>query len=106
MHFSRSIPKSMTKDRISATAGKMRRPPEAPSASHGASARRTTTGHILASGRRPGAMELGRPGRGSNHMMPLFIMMPVEGSSILAPKRDNRVWVSETIMPSRSTTLR
>ena len=35
--------------------------------------RSSTTGHMLASGRCPAAIELGRPGRGSNHITPLFM---------------------------------
>ena len=53
-----------TKSSICATAARMRRPPEAPSASTGASPSRTMTGHMLVSGRLPGATEFGRPGRG------------------------------------------
>jgi hypothetical protein len=100
------MPKSARKESTCATAGMMRRPPEAPSATRPPSASRAITGHMLQSGRWPGARVLGRPGRGSNHMMPLFIMMPDRGSSSLEPKRDSRVWVSATMLPSRSTTLR
>ena len=61
---------------------------------------------MLESGRFAGAIEFGRPGRGSNHMMPLFISTPVSGSSTLLPKTDSRVCVSDTKLPSASTTLR
>ena len=54
----------------------------------------------------PGAMEFGPPGRGSNHMMPLFSRIPVPGSITLAPKGERRVWVSATTVPSRSATPR
>ena len=60
---------------------------------------------MLASGRLPGAIAFGRPGRGSNHIMPLFIRMPVDGSVTLAPKRDNRLLVSAAMLPSASITL-
>ena len=35
----------------------------------------------------PDAMEFGCPGRGSNHIMPLFMSMPPCGSTTLEPKR-------------------
>ena len=56
-------------------------PPDAPSPNHGRWSRATTTGHILVSARLPGAIEFGRPGRGSNHITPLFIRIPVPGST-------------------------
>ena len=65
-----------------------------------------TTGHMLDSGRLPGAIELGRPGRGSNHMTPLLSRMPVDGDTILLPNGDSRVWVRLTMVPARSTAHR
>ena len=41
----------------------------------------------------PGAIEFGRPGRGSNHMMPLLIRMPVCGETTLLPNSESSVWV-------------
>ena len=61
---------------------------------------------MLASGLLPGAIELTRPGTGSNHIMPLFMGMPVSGSTTLEPKRESSVLVSATMLPSRSTTER
>jgi len=84
----------------------MRRPPQAPSATQGAPSCIASTGHILASGRLPGAIELARPGVGSNHIIALFITMPVRGSTTFEPKRDSKVLVSATILPARSTTER
>ena len=59
----------------------MRRPPEAPTPNHGRPSRIATTGHILVKARLLGAIEFGRPGRGSNHMIPLFIRIPLPGST-------------------------
>ena len=87
------------------SAGTIWRPPAAPIANAGTPSRVATTGHMLASGRLPGAIAFGRPGRGSNHIMPLFIRMPVDGSVTLAPKRDNRLLVSAAMLPSASITL-
>ncbi len=61
---------------------------------------------MLASGRLPGAIEFGRPGRGSNHMMPLLSRIPVCGDTILLPNSESSVWVRLTIVPARSTTVR
>ena len=84
----------------------MRRPPEAPRAVTGPAGSATIVGHILHKGCLPGAIELGRPGSGSNHMMPLFIRIPVSGNSKRDPKTDSSVWVSATTLPSRSVTFR
>ena len=51
----------------------------------------------------PGASEFGVPGVGSNHMMPLFMVMPVCGQTNLEPKLDSRVCVTAAMLPSRST---
>src|SRR5262249_8254725 len=48
----------------------------------------------------------GPAGRGSNHRMPLFMRMPVSGSTTLEPKRESSVCVSAAMLPWRSTTLR
>jgi hypothetical protein len=39
-------------------------------------------------------------------MMPLFIRMPVAGSTTLEPNTESSVCVSATMLPWRSTTLR
>src|SRR5258708_13440873 len=80
----------------------MRRPPDAPMENHGLPSLATTTGQMLQSGRLPGAIELGRLGSGSNHSMPLFMVMPVLGSMTPEPNSDIRVWVSATMLPSES----
>src|SRR3982751_3078593 len=80
----------------------MRRPPEAPMQNHGWPPLTPTTGQILHSGRLPAAIELGRLASGSNHSMPLFIVMPVLGSITQDPNSDIRVWVSATMLPSES----
>ena len=77
-----------------------------PRAARRPSSNSTIVGHMLESGRLPGAMELRPPGLGSNHMMPLFIRIPVCGSITLAPKGESRVWVSVTTVPSRSAAPR
>src|ERR1700753_1849386 len=86
----------------------MRRPPEEPPASLGQppSAGVTMTGHMLQTGRALAAIWLGLPGRGSNHIMPLFIRMPVLGSITRLPIDDSNVVVIDTRLPSRSTTVR
>ena len=55
------------------------------------------TGDMLVSGRLPGASAFFASGRGSNHMMPLFSNMPVDGDVTLEPKMDNRVWVTARV---------
>src|SRR5688572_31744484 len=80
------------------------RPPDAPTASAPIFGDSATVGHMLLSGRAPGRIEFGLPGTGSNHIMPLFIRMPVEGDSTNEPKRDRRVWVQATTLPSLSAT--
>ncbi len=98
--------KSMMSEASWTIAGMMRRPPLAPSAAHGTPSRVATTGHILASGRLPAASAFGPPGRGSNHIMPLFMVMPVPGSTTFEPKRESSVLVRATMLPSRSATER
>ena len=61
---------------------------------------------MLHSGRRPPSTEFGPPGRGSNHIMPLFISTPVPGSMIRDPKPDMMVCVKDTTLPSASATQR
>ena len=61
---------------------------------------------MLESGVLPPATELGRPGSGSNHIMPLLSSTPVPGTVTRLPHSDSSVWVQETAMPSRSMTLR
>src|SRR5262249_36307982 len=87
-----------------ATAGMILRPPDAPIARAPIRGETATVGHMLLSGRAPGRIELGRPGTGSNHIMPLLSRMPVAGDSTNEPKRDSRVWVHAATLPSRSTT--
>src|SRR5688572_30127417 len=96
----------MRKEQICITAGKILRPPDAPIANHDPPLRVAMMGHMLVRGRFPGAIQLGDPGRGSNHIMPLFIRMPEEGSTTLEPNTDSRVCVSATMLPCRSTTFR
>ena len=62
----------------------------------------TTTGQILQSGRLPGAIEFGLLGSGSNHSMPLFMVMPVLGSITQEPNSDISVCVSATMLPWES----
>ena len=64
------------------------------------------TGHMLHSGRLFGAMAFGEPGVGSNHITPLFIRMPVPGSTTRLPMEESSVVVIATIIPSRSAAVR
>src|SRR5574338_246617 len=96
----------MMKEEICKTAGKILRPPDAPIANHGLPPQCAITGHMLVSGRLLGASVFGDSGRGSNHMMPLFIRMPVVGRTTFDPNTESSVWVSATMLPSRSITLR
>src|SRR5437899_12726497 len=84
------MPWSMRNEEICSTAGKILRPPDAPIANHGFPPHRAITGHMLVSGRFAGASEFGVPGRGSNHMTPLFIRMPVAGRATLLPEPKRR----------------
>src|SRR5581483_7211564 len=94
------------KDRIWATAGMILRPPEAPRPTAPRRSERATVGHMLLSGFAPPRIEFALPGTGSNHMTPLYMTMPVEGDITKEPKRDSKVWVQATTLPSLSTTLK
>ncbi len=59
-------------------------------------------GDMLVSGRLPGAMALGVPGAGSNHITPLFMSTPDFGSTTREPMEESRVVVIATIIPSLS----
>jgi hypothetical protein len=59
----------------------------------------TMTGHMLQSGRAPGAIALALPGRGSNHIMPLFISTPVSGSTTRLPIEESSVVVTARDCP-------
>ena len=61
---------------------------------------------MLHSGRLPGAIEFGAPGRGSNHIMPLFSSTPDCGSSTRLPNEDISVVVIATVLPSASHAVR
>ena len=61
---------------------------------------------MLVSGRLPGAIEFGWPGRGSNHITPLFISTPDSGSTTRLPMEDSSVVVIATIPPASSHTVR
>ena len=54
----------------------------------------------------PGASEFGAPGVGSNHMMPLFMVMPVEGVTNFEPKVESSVCVTAAMLPTLSTTAK
>ena len=60
---------------------------------------------MLVSGRLPGPIEFGCPGCGSNHITPLFIRMPVAGSTVRLPIEESSVVVIATIVPSASATV-
>src|SRR5689334_16802601 len=80
------------------------RPPGAPTAANGRPWRVTIDGEPAQSIRRPGAIELCVPGRGSNQVVPQFSRIPVPGTTRALPKTSPRVDVSETRLRSRSTT--
>jgi hypothetical protein len=63
-------------------------------------------GNMLQSARLPGAIEFGTPGRGSNHIMPLFSSTPDCGSSTRLPNEDISVVVIATVLPSASHVVR
>ena len=92
MLFRSDMPKSLKKDITWKTEAMMRRPPEAPTARIGPLSSFMMIGHMLHSGRLPGATALGVPGRGSNHIMPLFITMPVPGRMTRLPSDDISVY--------------
>src|SRR3989442_3693578 len=100
------MPWSMRNETICSTAGKILRPPEAPIANHGFPARRAITGHMLVSGRLAGPSEFGAPGRGSNHITPLFMRMPVAGRTTLLPEHPSTACVTAPLLPSRALALR
>src|SRR5215469_10306108 len=80
----------------------MRYPPapaDAKTARPFSSARSTGTAKI---GILPGAIELGRPGRGSKLPMPLLRMMPVPGTAISEPKLPETLVQSAAMLPSPS----
>ena len=99
-------PPSTIKDIFCMTAGMIRRPPDAPRAKLKPSVRRTIVGHMLQRGRLPPPSEFGPPGRVSNHMIPLFIRIPVSGRTTLLPNALNKVWVNATMLPSPSMVVR
>ena len=66
----------------------------------------TMAGDMLESGFLPPSIELGRPGSGSNHIMPLFMMTPSSGIVTRLPQRLSRVCVNDTATPFLSITLR
>ena len=103
---SASIPNCARKLSTCTTAAMIRRPPEAPAAIAGRAPSRRITGSMFVSGRLPGAIELGWPGRGSNHITPLFISTPEPGSTTRLPIDDSRVVVIATTVPSASQALR
>ena len=84
------------------TAEMRRRPPGEPTTAQGAPSRSRIAGAAACSARRPGAGEIRRPGRGSNHIMPLFRGYPSPGTAKADPKRPPSVPVSATAMPSAS----
>ena len=96
------MPNSATNDMTCSTAAMMRRPPDAPAAIQGFAPSRRIIGNMLVSGRLPGPIEFGWPGRGSNHITPLFIRMPVSGSTTRLPIEESSVVVIATIVPSAS----
>src|SRR5689334_24448237 len=88
------------------TDARIRRPPEAPPATYGRPFSARMIGNMLHSARLPGAIEFGTPGRGSNHIMPLFSTTPDCGSSTRLPNDDISVVVIATVLPSASQVVR
>src|SRR5438034_101205 len=79
------------------------RPPGAPHARNGRSARSRRVGAPAQSTRLPGAIEFGRSGRGSNQYVPLVISIPVPRGMTADPKPPPSVAVSDTSIRSPST---
>ncbi|VTR92421.1 unnamed protein product [Gemmata massiliana] len=84
----------------------IRRPPVAPRASTGVPSFVTTAGHMLCSGRLPGAGEFARPGRGSNRDTPWPSTSPNPSIVTCEPKYPPWVNVSATVSPEASTVFR
>src|SRR5688572_16755238 len=62
----------------------------------------TITGHMLFTGRLPGAMESGQPGRASNRAMPCPNTRPRLGTPTCAPNPPPMLKVTETQFPHLS----
>ena len=86
-----------------AMAGTMAVPPGAPTTMKGFSSRKTMVGLWEEVRLLPGAMECGRPGRGSKPLIKPLYMKP--SPSVMTPEGVFSVCVSETALPSASTTL-
>ena len=82
------------------------RPPGAPHTRKGSPARKTIVGAPAHRTRLPGAIEFGRPGRGSNQYVPFVRTIPVPLIITADPNPPPSVAVSATHMRSRSTTFR
>src|SRR5680860_1541179 len=61
---------------------------------------------MFARGRLRPATEFGRPGSGSNHIMPLLSSTPVPGATTRLPHAVSNVWVIATTLPALSAVLR
>jgi hypothetical protein len=85
------------------TADTIFRPPGAPTARYGAPSRSARNGVMFTSGRLPASMEFGRPGSGSNQIIPFESKSPVSGTTTFEPNRLTAVWVSDTRVLSPST---
>ena len=84
----------------------IRRPPDAPTAISTPSVPSTKAGVILFRGYFPGKIEFIRPGTGSYHIIPLFMIIPVPLGTIPEPKPDIMVFVIDTALPLLSITAR
>jgi hypothetical protein len=98
-------PKSTTFTITRVTALMTRRPPGDPAAMKAAPFRRTSTGVAADKMRLPGPIDATDPGTGSNHIVALLSVMPVPLTTTADPKAAPSVEVSDTRLPSRSTTL-
>src|SRR2546423_53053 len=78
------------------------RPPMAPFVGETGKSGMTMAGLILSTGRLPGAMELGQPGRGSNSAIPCPNTSPRFGTPTCAPNPLPMLKVTATQLPQRS----
>src|SRR5438093_13746329 len=90
---------------VCTTALMILRPPGAPQTRNGSPPRSTIVGAPAHRTRLPGAIEFGRPGRGSNQYVPFVIRIPVPLIMTAEPKPPPSVAGSEQHLRSRRTAV-
>src|SRR5262245_52025336 len=94
------MPQSSTLSSTCRIATPIQAPPGDPTVITGVRPSKTMLGAIEEKRRRPGAIEVARPGRGSYQFIAPFSMKPVPGG--ITPDGTPLVCVSDTTMPSQS----